>query len=83
MDNISYKPDYRLYYAHEIICVYLWEGELSQVKAYERTLHYAEGSPLTLRNHFIQPYSVLETLFPEYQRRLDTIEVPLKYFHCA
>ena len=65
---------------HMKSCVYLWEGELSQVKAYERTLHYAEGSPLTLRNHFIQPYSVLETLFSEYQRRLDAIEVPLKIF---
>ena len=25
-----------------------------------------KGSPLTLYNHFIQPYRVLDTLFPEY-----------------
>ena len=46
--------------------VALWEGDLSHCKVYEGRLSYAEGSPLTLRNHFIQPYRVLDTLFSEY-----------------
>ena len=43
-------------------CVYLWEGDLSRIKVYEEMLRYPEGSPLTLRNHFIQPYRALDTL---------------------
>ena len=46
--------------------VALWEGDLSLSKVYEGPLGYAEGSLLTLRNHFIQPYRVLDTLFSEY-----------------
>ena len=44
----------------------LWEGDLSLLKVYEGPLGYTEGSPLTLRNHFIQLYRVLHTLFSEY-----------------
>ena len=44
----------------------MWEGDLSRVKVYKEMLRYPEGSPLTLRNHFIQPYRALDTLFPEY-----------------
>ena len=44
----------------------LWEGDLSCLKVYKRSLSYAEGSPLTLRNHFIQLYRALDTLFSEY-----------------
>ena len=44
----------------------LWEGDLSDSKVYEGSLSYAEGSPLTLHNHFIQPYRALDTLFSEY-----------------
>ena len=32
--------------------VVLWEGDLPHSKVYEVPLSYAEGSPLTLRNHF-------------------------------
>ena len=46
--------------------VSLWEGDLSLSKVYDGPLGYAEGSPLTLRYHFIQPYRVLDTLFSEY-----------------
>ena len=44
----------------------LWEGDLSLLKAYEGSLGYAEGSPLTLLNHFIQLYRELDTLLSEY-----------------
>ena len=44
----------------------LWEGDLSLLKVYEEPLGYAEGIPLTLCNHFIQPYKALDTLFFEY-----------------
>ena len=44
----------------------LWEGDLSLLKVYEEPLGYVEGSPLTLRNHFMQPYKALDTLFFEY-----------------
>ena len=33
--------------------VALWEDVLSLLKIYEGPLGYAEGNPLTLRNHFI------------------------------
>ena len=33
--------------------VALWEADLSLLKEYEGSLGYAEGSPLTLLNHFI------------------------------
>ena len=46
--------------------VALWEGDLSLPKVHDEPLSYVEGSPLTLRNHFIQPYRVLDTLFSEY-----------------
>ena len=46
--------------------VALWEGDLSHSKVYEGPLSYTEGSPLTLHNHFIQPYRALDTLFSEY-----------------
>ena len=46
--------------------VALWEGDLSLSKVYEGPLGYVEGSPLTLSNHFIQPYRGLDTLFSEY-----------------
>ena len=47
--------------------VALWEGDLSLAKVYEGPLGYTEGiSPLTLCNHLIQPYRVLDTLFSEY-----------------
>ena len=46
--------------------VTLLESDLSFTKIYERPLGYAEGSPLTSHNHFIQPYRVLDTLFSEY-----------------
>ena len=46
--------------------VALHESDLSLSKVYEGPLGYAEGSPLTLHNHFIQPYRVLDTLFSEY-----------------
>ena len=36
--------------------VALWESDLSYSKVYEGPLSYTEGSPLTLRNHFIQLY---------------------------
>ena len=39
----------------------LWEGDLSHSKVCEGPLSYAEGSPLTLCNHFIQPYRALDT----------------------
>ena len=38
--------------------VALWEGDLSLSKVYEEPLGYAEGSLLTLRNHFIQHYTL-------------------------
>ena len=44
----------------------LVEGDLSHSKVYKGPLSYMEGSPLTLRSHFIQPYRVLDTLFSEY-----------------
>ena len=46
--------------------VALWEGDLSCAKVYEGPLGYAEGSLLTLCNHFIQLYRTLHTLFSEY-----------------
>ena len=46
--------------------VALWEGDLSLSKVYEGPLYYAEGSTLTLGNHFIQPYRAIDTLFFEY-----------------
>ena len=46
--------------------VLLWESDLSLSKVYKKPQGYAEGSPLTLRNHFIQPYKALDTLFSEY-----------------
>ena len=42
--------------------VAFWEGDFSLSKVYEGPLGYVEGSPLTLRNHFIQPYRALDTL---------------------
>ena len=39
----------------------LWESDLSLSKVYKKPQGYAEGSPLTLRNHFIQPYEALDT----------------------
>ena len=45
--------------------VTLWEDDLSHLKVYQEPLGYAEGSPLTLHNHFIQFYRVLDALFPE------------------
>ena len=42
--------------------VALWDGDLSLLKVYEGPLGYAEGCPLTLRNHFIQLYRALDTL---------------------
>ena len=45
--------------------VALWEGDLSLSKVYKGPLYYAEGSPLTLRNHFIQPYRALDTFLSE------------------
>ena len=50
--------------------VALWEGDLSHSKVYEGPLSYIEGSPLTLHNHFIQPYRALDTLFSEYYQLL-------------
>ena len=45
--------------------VALWEGDLNvTLKVYEEPLGYVEGSSLTLRNYFIQPYRALDTLFP-------------------
>ena len=46
--------------------VALWEGDLSHSEVYEVPLSYTEGSPLTLRNYFIQPYRALDTPFSEY-----------------
>ena len=46
--------------------VALWKDDLSLSKVHKGPLSYAEGSPLTLRNHFIQPYRTLDTLFSEY-----------------
>ena len=46
--------------------VVFWEGDLSLSKVHKGPLGYAEGSPLTLRNHFIQPYRALDTLFSKY-----------------
>ena len=43
-----------------------WEGDLSLSKLYEGPLFYAEESPLTLCNHFMQPYGALDTHFFEY-----------------
>ena len=43
--------------------VSLWEGDLSLSKVYDGPLGYSDGKSLTLRNHFIQPYRVLDTLF--------------------
>ena len=40
-----------------------WEGDLSLSKVYDGPLGYSDGKSLTLRNHFIQPYRVLDTLF--------------------
>ena len=44
----------------------LWEGDSPLWKVYEGPLGYAEGSPLTLYNHFIQPYRALDTVFSKY-----------------
>ena len=55
--------------------VTLWEGDLSLSKVCEGPLGYAEGSPLTLRNHFVQPYRVLDTLFSEYYYLLLTLSL--------
>ena len=38
--------------------VAFWEGDISLSKVYEGSLGCAEGSPLTLRNHFIQLYRI-------------------------
>ena len=46
--------------------VALWEDDLSLSKVYKGTPIHAEGSSLTLCNHFIQPYRFLDTLFSEY-----------------
>ena len=46
--------------------VALWEGDLSHSKVYKGPLNYVERSPLTLHNHFMQPYRALDTLFSEY-----------------
>ena len=46
--------------------VALWEGDLSLSKVYEGPLGCAEGSPLTLHNHFIQLYRTFDTLFSKY-----------------
>ena len=45
--------------------VSLWKGDLSLSKVYDGPLGYSDGKPLTLRNDFIQPYRVLDTLFSE------------------
>ena len=45
--------------------VALWDGDLSHSKIYEGPLSYAEGSPLTLHNHFTAQRA-LDTLFSEY-----------------
>ena len=60
---ISQFPEYRLYYTHtQNRPVVLWESDLSHSKVYEGPLGYVEGSPLTLRNHFIQPYRALDSI---------------------
>ena len=41
--------------------VALWEGDLSFSKVCEGPLGYAEESPLTLCNHFIQPYVLVRS----------------------
>ena len=46
--------------------VALWVGDLSLSKVYDGSLGYAEGSPFTLYNHFIQPYKALDTVFEYY-----------------
>ena len=47
--------------------VLLWESDLLHLKVYKGcTTVYAEGSPLTLCNHYILLYRVLDTLFLEY-----------------
>ena len=46
--------------------VVLWEGDLSLSKVYKGSLGYAEGSPLTLCNHFVQLYRLIDTLVSEY-----------------
>ena len=43
--------------------VALREGNLLLLKVYEEPLGYVEGRALTLRNHFIQLYRALDTLF--------------------
>ena len=79
---ISQLPEYRLYYVQKLSGSLVWRvrvrsfpanpevalcgGDLSLSKAYEGPLSYAEGSSLTLRNHFIQPYRMLDTLFSKY-----------------
>ena len=45
----------------------LWEGDLSFFLKYMRDhLSHVEGSPLTLRSHFMQLYRALDTLYSEY-----------------
>ena len=51
---ISRLPEYRLY----VLCAQnhplaLWEGDLLLLKVCKGPLGCTEGSPLTLRNHFI------------------------------
>ena len=57
--------------------VAFWEGDLSLSKVYKGPLDYTEGSPLTLRNHFKQPYRALDTLFSEYYELLIIVHMKI------
>ena len=57
--------------------VALWEGDFSLSKVYEGPLGYAERSPLTLCNHFIQLYRALDTLFSEHYELLIIVHVKI------
>ena len=58
----------------------LREGDWSLLKVCEGPVSYAEGSPLTLHNNFIQLYRALDTLFSEYYLLLQ-IFIPRMYFY--
>ena len=62
----QWLPEYQLYYTHKNHPGALWLVNLLLLIVYEEPLGYAEGSPLTLHDHFIQLYIALNTIFSEY-----------------